>query len=252
MAKLIWDEIGKRTFEMGDRDVALYPYADTAVTITVGNKTYTSNYTPGVAWNGITAMTESPSGAEATDLWADDIKYATMRSAEQFGGTIEAYTYPDEWMQCDGSVNVNGVILGQQKRKAFGLAYITTVGNDTQQNDYGTKIHLIYGATASPSERSYATINDSPDAITFSWEYETTPVDVGTIGGVEYKKVSCLTLDERKIVYVGTNGAEDSTKRALWNSFKDIIFGKDPTTQGGTDGIAPTLLMPADVIAFFQ
>lgn len=256
MAKLVWDKIGERIFEMGDRDVALYPYADTAATITVDGKSYTSNYTPGVAWNGITAMTESPSGAEATDLWADDIKYATMRSAEQFGGTIEAYTYPDEWMQCDGSVNVGntGVILGQQKRKAFGLAYITTVGNDTQQNDYGTKIHLIYGATASPSERSYATINDSPDAITFSWEYETTPVDVGTIGGVEYKKVSCITLDERKIVYTGTNGTEDPTKRALWNSFKDIIFGKNNTAAVGEESneIAPTLLMPADVIAFFQ
>lgn len=253
MAKLVWDKIGERIFEMGDRDVALYPYNTVETTITVGNKTYTSHYTPGVAWNGITAMTESPSGAEATDLWADDIKYATMRSAEQFGGTIEAYTYPDAWMECDGSAEVaTGVILGQQRRKAFGLAYITTVGNDTEQNDYGEKIHLIYGATASPSERSYATINDSPDAITFSWEYETTPVDVGTIDGVEYKKVSCITIDERKVVYTGTGGTEDATKRALWNSFKDIIFGKDPTTVGGNDGIDPMLLMPADVIAFFQ
>lgn len=253
MAKLVWDKIGERIFEMGDRDVALYPYNNVETTITVGNKTYKSHYTPGVAWNGITAMTESPSGAEATDLWADDIKYATMRSAEQFGGTIEAYTYPDAWMECDGSAEVaTGVILGQQRRKAFGLAYITTVGNDTEQNDYGEKIHLIYGATASPSERSYATINDSPDAITFSWEYETTPVDVGTIDGVEYKKVSCITIDERKVVYTGNGGTEDATKRALWNSFKDIIFGKDPTTEGGNDGIDPMLLMPADVIAFFQ
>lgn len=253
MAKLIWDEIGKRTFEMGDRNVALFPYADAERSVTIGSKTYKTPYDVGVAWNGITAMTESPSGAEATDLWADDIKYATMRSAEQFGGTIEAYTYPDEWMDCDGSAEVTtGVILGQQRRKAFGLAYITTVGNDTLQNDYGEKIHLIYGATASPSERSYATINDSPDAITFSWEYETTPVDVGTIGGVEYKKVSCITVDKVKVVNVGTNGAEDATKLALWNSFKDLVFGKDNSTASSTDGNDPTLPMPADVIAFFQ
>jgi hypothetical protein len=155
-------------------------------------------------------------------------------------------------MECDGSAEVaTGVILGQQRRKAFGLAYITTVGNDTEQNDYGEKIHLIYGATASPSERSYATINDSPDAITFSWEYETTPVDVGTIGGVEYKKVSCITIDERKVVYTGKDETEDATKRALWNSFKDIIFGKGDNEES-QDNINPMLLMPADVIAFFQ
>ena len=246
MAKLVWDKIGERTFEMGDRNVALYPYNDDNVTAEIGSTTYTSHYGPGVAWNGITAMTETPSGAEATDLWADDIKYATMRSAEQFGGTIEAYTYPDEWMACDGSAEIenSGVVLGQQRRKAFGLAYITTVGNDTLQNDYGEKIHLIYGATASPSDRSYATINDSPDAITFSWEYETTPVEVGTIGGVEYKSVSCITIDKRKVLNVGTDGAADPTKLALWNSFKDLIFGGTSTTA--------MLPMPADVIAFFQ
>lgn len=246
MAKLVWDKIGERIFEMGDRNVALYVYNSEEQSVEIGSKTYKSHYGPGVAWNGITAMTESPSGAEATDLWADDIKYATMRSAEQFGGTIEAYTFPDEWMDCDGSAEIGttGVVLGQQRRKAFGLAYITTVGNDTEQNDYGEKIHLIYGATASPSERSYATINDSPDAITFSWEYETTPVEVGTIGGTEYKSVSCITIDKRKVVYTGTNGAEDATKLALWNSFKELLFGGASTE--------PILPMPADVIAFFQ
>ena len=253
MAKLIWDKVGERIYETGDKNIALYPYQDEAGTLTVGNKTYTTHYTQGVAWNGITAMTESPSGAEANDLWADDTKYATMRSAEQFGGTIEAYTYPDEWEQCDGSATVNGVTIGQQSRKAFGLAYVTTVGNDVKLNDYGEKIHLIYGATASPSERSYATINDSPDAITFSWEYETTPVEVGTINGVAYKKVSCLTLDENKIV-TGDTAEAIAARRVLWNSFKDIIFGKDNTAAVGetSNEIAPTLLMPPDVIAFFQ
>lgn len=253
MAKLIWDKVGERIYETGDKNVALYPYMDEAGTLTVDGHTYTTHYTQGVAWNGITAMTESPSGAEANDLWADDTKYATMRSAEQFGGTIEAYTYPDEWEQCDGSATVNGVTIGQQSRKSFGLAYVTTVGNDVKLNDYGEKIHLIYGATASPSERSYATINDSPDAITFSWEYETTPVEVGTIDGVEYKKVSCLTLDENKIV-TGATPEAIAARRALWNSFKNIIFGKDNTAAVGEDSneITPTLLMPPDVIAFFQ
>lgn len=234
-AALKWDQTGERLYETGDRNVALYVY----------DKTDPSNpYPLGVAWNGITAITESPSGAEATDLWADDTKYATMRSAEQFGGTIEAYTYPEEWEACDGSASpVDGVILGQQSRKAFGLAYITTVGNDTDLNDFGEKIHLIYGATASPSERSYATVNDSPEAITFSWEFETTPVEVGTINDVEYKKTSCLIIDSTKL----TGGKEN----AKYKSFKQILFGKDPTTSGGNDGVQAKLPLPAAVIAHF-
>lgn len=250
--KLEWDKVGERLYETGDKNVALYVYQDTATAVN-GMTGATTHYSEGVAWNGITAMTETPSGAEATDLWADDIKYATLRSAEQFGGTIEAYTYPDAWEACDGSVSIGGVTLGQQKRKAFGLAYITTVGNDTDLNDYGEKIHLIYGATASPSERSYATINDSPEAITFSWEYETTPVDCSvTINGTttEYKKVSCVTLSERKICY-NADGTANATGRTNWNNFKDIIFGKNPTA-GGSDGLIPMLPMPADVVAFFQ
>ena len=169
-----------------------------------------------------------------------------MRSAEQFGGTIEAYTYPDEWEQCDGSVTVNGVTLGQQGRKAFGLAYITTVGNDTELNDFGQKIHLVYNATANPSERSYATVNDSPEAITFSWEYTTTPIDC-KVGATEYKKVACLTLDYRKLCMTksvtGSGWTVDSQKLAKWNAFKEILFGSDDA-----DGYLP---MPADVIAFF-
>lgn len=175
MAKLQWDQAGERLYQTGDKQMALFVFNSTTKTI----DGETTNYYNGVAWNGITAVTESPSGAEPTDLWADDTKYATMRSAEQFGGTIEAYTYPDAWEQCDGSITTNGVTIGQQARKAFGLAYITTVGNDTELNDYGEKLHLVYNATANPSERSYATINDSPEAITFSWEFTTTPIDVG-------------------------------------------------------------------------
>lgn len=229
MAKLVWDAPTERIYETGDKNVALYVYQSSATTPTGG--TALTHYSQGVAWNGITAITESPSGAEATDLWADDTKYATMRSAEQFGGTIEAYTYPDAWMACDGSVSLNGVVLGQQARRAFGLAFITTVGNDTELNDYGEKLHLIYGATASPSERSYATINDSPDAITFSWEFETTPVDVGEINGVTYKKVSCITIDKKK--------ANPDTYAA----FKKYVFGDT--------NITPHLPEPATVLSYF-
>lgn len=229
MAKLVWDAPTQRIYETGDKNVALYVYQSSATKPT--GATAVTHYSQGVAWNGITAITESPSGAEATDLWADDTKYATMRSAEQFGGTIEAYTYPDAWMACDGSVSLNGVVLGQQARRAFGLAFITTVGNDTELNDYGEKLHLIYGATASPSERSYATINDSPDAITFSWEFETTPVDVGEINGVTYKKVSCITIDKKK--------ANPDT----YEVFKKYVFGDT--------NIVPHLPEPATVLSYF-
>lgn len=251
MAKLLWDQTGERLYETGDRNVALYVYNSTALEKTMSGegasalKTTTNYYDP-VAWNGITAMTETPSGAEPTDLWADDTKYATMRSAEQFGGTIEAYTYPDEWEQCDGSVTINGVTLGQQGRKAFGLAYVTTVGNDTELNDFGQKIHLVYNATANPSERSYATINDSPEAITFSWEYTTTPIDC-KVGTTEYKKVACLTLDYRKLCMTrsqtGSGWTPDTTKIEKWEAFKEILFGSETA-----NGYLP---MPADVIAFF-
>ena len=251
MAKLLWDQTGERLYETGDRNVALYVYNSTALEKTMGSGqsaiTTTTNYYDPVAWNGITAMTETPSGAEPTDLWADDTKYATLRSAEQFGGTIEAYTYPDEWEACDGSATVNGVTLGQQGRKAFSLAYLTTVGNDTETNDFGQKIHLVYNATANPSERSYATINDSPEAITFSWEYTTTPVDC-KVGNTEYKKVSSVTLDYRKLCMTknqnGSGWTVDQTKVAKWEAFKEILFGSD-----NANGFLP---MPSDVVAFFQ
>jgi hypothetical protein len=252
---LLWDQVGERIYETGDRNVALYVYQaeehtfedPTSTEAQATTADHATHFYKGVAWNGITAMTESPSGAEPTDLWADDTKYATLRSAEQFGGTIEAYTYPDEWAQCDGSEKVNGVTIGQQKRKQFSLAYSTTIGNDTELNDFGEKIHLVYAATASPSERSYATINDSPEAITFSWEYTTSPVDC-SYDGTTYKKVACLTLSERDIVFVDENGKpsvnENATRRKQWNAFKNIIFGSAT--------IEPHLPMPSDVVAFFQ
>lgn len=182
MAKLVWDAIGEHFYEMGTRKGVLY--------VQEGNA-----YPKGVVWNGITAVTESPAGAEPTDLWADDIKYATLRSTETFGCTIEAYTYPEEFEECDGSKQVaKGVIIGQQSRKGFGFSYVSQIGNDTaSESDDGYKLHLIYGATASPSEKSYATINDSPDAITFSWEVTTTPVNV-----TGHKPVSTITIDSTK------------------------------------------------------
>lgn len=245
---LEWDNIGERVFETGDKNVALYVYSDTPVEYTVNQVTYSTHYPIGVAWNGITAITESPSGAEATDLWADDTKYATLRSAEQFGGTIEAYTYPDEWEQCDGSITVAGVKLGQQKRKAFALAFITTVGNDTELNDYGEKLHLIYGATASPAERSYATINDSPEAITFSWEFTTTPIKIGsiTVSGSPVnglKDVSCLTIEYNSTKKTDADFVEK------YKLFKQMVFGRS-TTQSA-EGIVAHLPEPKDVLAFF-
>lgn len=236
MAKLVWDQAGERLYQTGDKNMALFVFNSTAKTI----DGETTNYYNGVAWNGITAVTESPSGAEPTDLWADDTKYATMRSAEQFGGTIEAYTYPDAWEQCDGSITTNGVTIGQQARKAFGLAYITTVGNDTELNDYGEKLHLVYNATANPSERSYATINDSPEAITFSWEFTTTPIDVGE----GYKKASLITIDTTKKDANG-NPLVDPAKYAL---FKQKVFGSDSRDEAAGGAYLP---LPADVIAFF-
>lgn len=183
MAKLVWDESGKRIYETGVQKGVLY----------VQNEGGT--YPKGVAWNGLTAVTESPSGAEATPLYADDIKYLELRSAEEFGATIEAYTYPEEFEACDGSASLaKGVSIGQQDRKAFGLCYRTVVGNDVQGNAHGYKLHLIYGAVASPSEKAYATVNDSPEAVTFSWEITTTPVEIEG-----FKPTASITIDSTKV-----------------------------------------------------
>ena len=201
MAKLIWDATGERFYETGVKNGVLY-VADAQGT-----------YPKGVAWNGLTAVTESPSGAEPTPLYADDIKYLNLMSAEEFGATVEAYTYPDEFAQCNGEASlVDGVIIGQQPRKTFGMAYRTVLGNDVANENYGYKLHLIYGAVAAPSEKAYATINDSPEAITFSWELTTTPVSVNG-----FKPTASLTIDSTKV---------EPTKLA---SLEDILFGNETT-----------------------
>jgi hypothetical protein len=199
MTKIVWDQAGERFYETGVKQGVLYPQATAGA------------YSAGVPWNGLTAVTESPSGAEATPLYADDIKYLNLMSNEEFGATIEAYTYPEEFAQCDGSASIaTGVTIGQQSRKPFGLCYRTTLGNDTDGNDYGYKLHIIYGALAAPSEKAYATINDSPEAITFSWEVTTTPVAVEG-----YKPTASITIDSTK--------ADEAKLKAL----EDILYGSE-------------------------
>lgn len=183
MSKLVWDKTGERLYETGVKQGVLYVQDAQGA------------YPKGVAWNGLTTVTESPSGAEATPLYADDIKYLNLMSTEELGGTIEAYTYPDEWAECDGSAAITvGVYIGQQPRKTFGMCYRTTLGNDVENNAYGYKLHLIYGALAAPSEKAYATINDSPEAITFSWEFSTTPVNVEG-----FKPTANIVIDSTKV-----------------------------------------------------
>lgn len=219
MSKLVWDKTGERYYETGVKNGVLYPIQSNGT------------YSKGVAWNGLTAVTESPSGAENTPLYADDIKYLNLVSAEEFGATVEAYTYPDEFAECDGSASIaDGVMIGQQARKIFGMSYKTTVGNDVDGNSHGYKLHLIYGATASPSEKAYATINDSPEAITFSWEIATTPVNV-----TGFKPTASLVIDSTKA---------DPTKLA---SLEEILYGKDPTSEGLSDGVDPRLPLPDEI-----
>lgn len=219
MAKLVWDQTGERLYETGvDRGV-LYPINSEG------------KYTPGVAWNGLTGVTESPSGAEATDLYADNIKYLSMRSAETYGCTIEAYTYPEEFEQCDGSATLaTGVTIGQQARKVFGFCYRTLIGNDVDGQDHGYKLHLVYGATASPSERAYATVNDSPEAITFSWEVTTTPVNVDGL-----KPTACITIDSTK--------ADPDCLAAL----EEVLYGKDAGAEGTPAAVPARLPLPDEV-----
>lgn len=201
MARLIWDAVGEKFYEMGTKMGVLFPMAN--------NGTYEN----GVAWNGLTAVTESPSGAEETKLYADDIKYASLRSAEEYGYTIEAYTYPEEWEPCDGSAQVaKGVSIGQQKRQGFGFSWVTTVGNDIS-DEVGQKIHIAWNSTASPSEKSYATINDNPDAITFSWECATSPVNVTGHRPTSHMEIDCSKLKDKTVKAIqdklwGTESAE--------------------------------------------
>lgn len=204
MSRIVWDQSGDRLYETGVDHGVLFPVENNV-------------YGMGVPWNGLTQVTESPSGAEATALYADNIKYLNLMSAEDFGATIEAYTYPDEFAECDGSAAVStGVMIGQQERKAFGLAYRTKVGND-QNDNLGYKIHLLYGAKASPSERAYSTVNDSPEAITFSWELTTTPVNVAG-----RKPTALLTVDSTKVT------------EANLKKFEDILYGIDAPAFSAT------------------
>lgn len=204
MSKLKWDQTGERLYETGVRNGVLYPLGSNGT------------YPKGVAWNGLTAVTESPSGAEATPLYADDIKYLNLMSTEEFGATIEAYTYPDEFAECDGSAALaTGVQIGQQARETFGLCYRTALGNDVVGNDYGYKLHIIYGALAAPSEKAYATINDSPEAITFSWEVTTTPVNV-----TGFKPTASITIDSTK------------ANAAKLAALEEILYGKNAVSGG--------------------
>ena len=188
MARLIWDEVGQRFFETGVKNGVLYVQDNDG------------SYKNGVVWNGLTAVTESPSGAEETPLYADDVKYLTLRSAEEFGATVEAYTYPEEFEQCDGSASIaEGITIGQQARRAFGLCYRTSVGNDIQGQNFSYKLHLIYGCTVAPSEKSYSTINDNPEAITFSWELSTVPVPVDGFSPTASLVIDASKVDEGKM-----------------------------------------------------
>jgi hypothetical protein len=215
MAVLTWDQVGDRFYETGVDHGVLYIPDETG------------DYNTGFAWNGLTTVTESPSGAEATPLYADNIKYLNLISAEEFGATIEAFTYPEEFAQCDGSAIVSpGLQIGQQNRKSFGLSYRTRIGNDLDGSDHGYKLHLVYGATAAPTEKAYATVNDTPEAITFSWEISTTPVSV-----TDMKPTSVITIDSTLV------------DPAALAELEALLYGEAATE--------PQLPLPDAVIALF-
>ena len=227
MSKLIWDLDGARLYETGvDRGV-LFVYDSESKT-----------YGAGVAWNGLTAVNENPSGAEATALYADNIKYLNLMSNEEFGATIEAYTYPDEFAVCDGSAAyATGVFLNQQKRKTFAFSYRTLVGNDEEDTDYGYKIHVVYGAKASPASKSRNTVNESPEAMTFSWEVTTTPIEFSG-----YKPTAHVVIDSTKFT--------TTEQKAILTSFEDFLYGTDGT--GGSTGTTAALPLPADYARIFS
>ena len=216
MPKLVWDKTEERTYETGVSKGVLYPY-----------NSKTKKYDNGVVWNGLTGVTESPSGAEATPLYADNIKYLNLISAEDFGATVEAYTYPDEFAECNGEASIaTGVVAGQQTRKMFGMSYQTKIGNEDDP-EAGYKIHLVYGAKAAASERAYATVNDSPEAITFSWEISTTPVEVPGL-----KPTAILTIDSTKV---------DASKLA---KLEEMLYG--------TDSAEAKLPLPSEIVELFK
>lgn len=220
--KLKWDQTGERVYETGVSKGVLYPQVN-------------GKYEKGVAWNGLTGVTESPSGAEATPLYADNIKYLNLLSAEEFGATVEAYTYPDEFAQCNGEASIaKGVVVGQQKRTPFGMSYQTKVGNDSDP-EAGYKLHIIYGAQAAPSEKAYATVNDSPEAITFSWELTTTPVEVPGM-----KPTASITIDSTKV---------DKVKLA---ALEEILYGKEADASTSTEAVEARLPLPEEIAALFK
>lgn len=224
MSRLIWDKIGERYFETGvDRGV-LYPMGKNGT------------YDKGVAWSGLSAINENPSGGEANPFYADNIKYLNIMANEDFGFGIEAFFYPDEWEACDGSVEIApGVMAGQQTRKVFGLSYRTLIGNDTEGTDHGYKLHLVYGAQASPSQRNRNTMNESPEPTTMSWDATTTPVDVPGAKPTAHLVIYSTRTDKDKLA-----------------ALEEILYGKNPTTEGGTDGVEPRLPMPAEIIELFK
>lgn len=222
MAALVWDKTGERRIETGVDHCALYVYDPS-----------TKTYGKGVAWNGITTISEKPEGAEATDLYADNILYLSMLSAEKMKATIEAYTYPDEFEACDGSATLTkGVKIGQQDRLAFGLVYRTKIGDDVAGQDKGYKLHILYGCKASPSEKGYKTVNDSPEAISFSWELSTTPVNVSGAKPTSSLTISSLDVDAGKL-----------------KALEGKLFGAD--VQGGGQAADPKLLLPDEIKAHF-
>ena len=232
MTKLVWDKTGERFYETGVNQGVLYLRGE--------NGTYSN----GVAWNGLISVTENPSGAEPTPIYADNIKYLNLMSAEEFGATIEAYTYPDEFAQCDGSAEIaTGVMIGQQNRKVFGLSYKTALGNDVDGTDYGYKLHLIYGALAAPSEKGYSTINDSPEAITFSWEVTTTPVSV-----TGFKPTASITIDSTQVDAADLEALEEILYGTIDNDPYLPLPDEISSLFGGTvpDAIALSTIVPAD------
>lgn len=237
-SRIVWDKSGERRYETGVDHGVLYPKTLTGSYVTNQN----GGYATGVPWNGLTSVNENPSGGEANPLWADNIKYLNLVSNEDFGGTIEAYTYPEEFEECDGSKALApGLFAGQQRRKEFGFTYRTLVGNDESGTDLGYKLHIVYGALAAPSGKQYNTVNESPDAIQFSWEFSTTPI-VSSISGL--RPTAHLVIDSTKTMTAnGRNKILD---------LEDILYGKDPVAasgdNAGSDGVYPRLPLPDEVI----
>ena len=227
MSKLQWDVVGQRRYETGVDHGVLYPKSG-------------SGYAKGVAWNGLTNVNERPSGGELSAVWADNIKYLNLRATENFGATIQAYTYPDEWEECDGSKTLaNGLVANQQARKGFGFSYRTRIGNDVDGDSAGYKIHLIYNAEAAPSERGYNTVNDNPEAIQFSWEVDTTPIDTGIEG---FRPTAHLIIDSTKFT--------TTEQKAILKQIEDLIYGTDAVEAdvehniAAADATDPTLPTP--------